>query len=184
MWRTNQLMNSATLLAHALPGAEQHEAHHRLVNAPIEAVWDALTRLSASDLPLSRVLMRIRHAGDTPGSKPLLTSGPVPAEHLDAPRYAVGVKAHRPWSGLSGPPLHLDSAGSCPPGWVVTGTEFELFPVCAGRTLLTTQTRCRATDPDTRRAMRRYWMFIGPFSGLIRRELLRAVARRAEEAMP
>lgn len=182
MWRSAIPTNPTTLLARALPEPEQRETHHRLVNAPIEAVWDALTRLSAADLPLSRTLMRLRPAGDTPPSMPLLTSGPVPAQHLDAPHYAVGVKAHRPWSGLSGPTIDLDSAVSCQSGWVVTGTDFELYPVGAGRTLLSTQTRCIATDSGTRRAMRVYWTLIAPFSGLVRRELLRTIARHAEAA--
>ncbi len=178
------LTDPDTLLAQAVPEAEQREAHHRLVGAPIEVVWEALARVSSADLPLARTLMRMRHAGDTLASKPLLTCGPVPAHRLDAPRYAAGVKAHRPWAGRSGPAIDLDSAISCPPGWVVTGTDFELHPVGAGSTMLSTHTRCHATGPAARRAMRLYWVLIGPFSGLIRRELLRTIARLAEDAGP
>ena len=45
---------------------------------------------------------------------------------------------------------------------------------------LTTETRVKAADARTRAGFRLYWLVIRPFSGLIRREWLRAIARRAE----
>lgn len=184
MWRKQVPVEPVTLLARAVPQVEQRETHHRVVNAPIEMVWGALERVSAVDLPLARTLMRLRPVGGALSSSPLLTSGPVPAQYLDAPRYAVGVTAHRPWAGQSGPAVDVDSAVSCPPGWVVTGTDFELHPLGAHRILLATHTRSHATSPKARRAMRLYWMLIGPFSGLVRAELLRTVARLAEDTTP
>jgi hypothetical protein len=44
---------------------------------------------------------------------------------------------------------------------------------------LTTETRVQLTDANARRAFRRYWLVIRPFSGLIRRAWLRAIAQRA-----
>jgi hypothetical protein len=38
------------------------------------------------------------------------------------------------------------------------------------------------TDDHSRRVFGRYWLLIRPFSGLIRREWLAAIARRAREA--
>lgn len=177
MWRKTGPARPATTLSHALPTAEQDETHHRVIAAPVEAVWDALTRVTAADLPLARALMRVRRGHLPPA--PLLLAGPVPAQHLDAPRYAAGVTAHRPWARRSGPAVDLDSVGMCPSGWVVTGIEFELHPLGPLRTLLSTRTRCHATDARTRRTMRIYWALIGPASGLIRRELLRATAQLA-----
>ena len=57
--------------------------------------------------------------------------------------------------------------------------EFRLQPTQEG-TLLSTETRVLATDPQSRRAFARYWFFIRPSSGAIRREVLKVVARRAE----
>jgi len=48
------------------------------------------------------------------------------------------------------------------------------------RTRLTTETRIKCLDADSRRSFGRYWMFIQPFSGLIRMEILKAIKRRAE----
>jgi hypothetical protein len=38
----------------------------------------------------------------------------------------------------------------------------------------------RCTDEGSRRAFRRYWLLVGPFSALIRRLWLREVRRAAE----
>jgi len=46
--------------------------------------------------------------------------------------------------------------------------------------LLSTETRVLATDPKTRRTFAAYWCVIRPGSSVIRRELLKVVARRAE----
>ena len=45
---------------------------------------------------------------------------------------------------------------------------------------LTTETRIRCMDADSRRRFGFYWMFIRPFSGLIRTEMLRLIKNRAE----
>ena len=45
--------------------------------------------------------------------------------------------------------------------------------------MLSTETRVLLTDERSRKAFRRYWLVIRPFSGLIRRAWLRAIARRA-----
>ena len=37
-------------------------------------------------------------------------------------------------------------------------------------------------DPASRRAFGIYWLFVRPFSGLVRREVLRVVKRAAEES--
>ena len=49
-----------------------------------------------------------------------------------------------------------------------------------GETLITTETRIKCLDEDSRRSFGFYWMFIRPFSGLIRMEMLRLVKQRAE----
>ncbi len=45
---------------------------------------------------------------------------------------------------------------------------------------LSTQTRVLCTDRASRTRFRLYWAFTGPFSGLVKRELLRLVRRCAE----
>jgi hypothetical protein len=71
------------------------------------------------------------------------------------------------------------------PGWAKAAMSFQLTPVAGGHTLLAAETRVQATDPAARRAFARYWRLIrAGGAGLIRLELLRAIARRAEREKP
>ena len=56
--------------------------------------------------------------------------------------------------------------------------NFRIEPNGQGGSLLTTETRVFAADPASRRRFARYWSVIYPGSALIRREWLRAVAKR------
>jgi hypothetical protein len=67
------------------------------------------------------------------------------------------------------------------PGWVKVGFDLVLEPAGAG-TRLTTETRITATDRGTRARFGLYWLVVRVGSGLIRRDMLRAVAQRAEAA--
>ena len=62
------------------------------------------------------------------------------------------------------------------PGYVKAVMNFR-----AADGVLETETRIRATSESARRRFRLYWLVIRPFSGLIRRTWLRAIARRARE---
>lgn len=53
-----------------------------------------------------------------------------------------------------------------------------------GGILLTTETRVAVEDPGARRRIAVYWAVIRVGSGLIRRDVLRAVRRRAEHSSP
>ena len=51
----------------------------------------------------------------------------------------------------------------------------------SGGTVLTTETRIKATDDPARRTFGRYWRVVIPGSAAIRRAWLRAIRRRAEQ---
>jgi len=48
----------------------------------------------------------------------------------------------------------------------------------AGGARVSTETRVAAVDAEARRAFRRYWLVVGPFSALIRGRWLAAVRKR------
>lgn len=48
------------------------------------------------------------------------------------------------------------------------------------QTILTTETRVKCLDDESRSSFGWYWMIIRPFSGLIRMEMLRLIKQRAE----
>ena len=58
--------------------------------------------------------------------------------------------------------------------------NFRVERVESEVTLLATETRVLAYGSAARRKFRAYWLLVGPFSGLIRKEMLRLVKRKAE----
>lgn len=68
----------------------------------------------------------------------------------------------------------FDTAGYAKAVW-----NFSLCPD-GENSRLTTETRIKCLDDESRRSFGRYWMFIQPFSALIRMEMLKTIKRRAE----
>jgi uncharacterized protein YndB with AHSA1/START domain len=168
-----------------VPAPHFRERHERRIAAPPAAVWEALHEVWLADLAVSRALMAIRLLGRPTRmvSGRFLEDGPVPVLAADPERAIVAGGVMQPWKITGGDAPHtLDAAGLRAfgrPGWVKTGVDFVLEPSACG-TRLTTETRVAATDARTRARFGLYWLLIRAGSGVIRRELLRAVARRAE----
>jgi hypothetical protein len=70
-----------------------------------------------------------------------------------------------------------------PPGQALAGWNFTIRPSHEGWVELRTETRVWCA-PDARRAFRLYWLVVRPGSGLIRRAMLGAIRRRAEQGTP
>ncbi|HEY3027224.1 MAG TPA: hypothetical protein VGJ55_13830 [Pyrinomonadaceae bacterium] len=67
--------------------------------------------------------------------------------------------------------------GAVPPGVACAVWNFAVEDVGERRTILSTETRIISGDSSSRRKFRAYWLLVRPFSGLIRRLMLRAVRR-------
>lgn len=182
---------TGTLLDQAVPAWDVSERHVRVVRAPVEDVWAALVSTVVGDLPVSRLLMRVRALGRDPlGSRdrPVLAALP-PGEvaRREPTELLLGLVAPttlRPPAAGPGslrPATVAELRRPLPDGWVRIGMDFRLEQRTTGTTL-STETRVLATGPRARRLFRLYWLPVRVGSGLIRRELLRAVARRAEAA--
>lgn len=178
------------LMDRALPRWDFAERHARLVHAPAPLVWRALGEVRVSDLPLTRALMRVRMLGrsvTSPDRRALdaLPPGEVAREEGRELLLALVAPASLRTDISSLDDLRAASVPELirpmPDGWVRIATDFRL-DATDGSTLLSTETRVLATGPTARRRFRLYWLGIRGGSGLIRRELLHAVARRAERA--
>lgn len=179
-----------TTLPQALPSPGFAEYHSTTVDASPDAVWAATLDLRWSDLRLMSVLMRVRTLGrhrHRQDDSRLLETGPVRVAYTEAPRYVAAVRVARPWKRNPefGPMMpDLDTfARYDEPNWLKIGLDFRIEPLADGRTKLSTSTMCEATDENARREFARYWRFIRPFSGLIRIEMLRAIARKSQSAI-
>ena len=161
-----------------LPEYEFVERHSIAVAAALERVDAVLREIYIEDLPLVRLLFRLRALGRrTPSRRPFVQHGlvldDVPGEGLVL--------------GLTGQFWRLRGSSSQRP---TTREEFladDRPDVCKavidfriGSGLLTTETRVHVGDPGSRRQFARYWRVIRPFSGFTRIAVLRAARRRAE----
>lgn len=166
-----------TLLDEALPEWHFRERHATRVEAPPERVFAAIREVTLAEMPVARTLMRLR------GMR-AATARPLLEEMNDA---GFGLVAHEPnrelvWAAIGQPwrlrggrrPEAADFRVFHEPGFAKMAFNFALED-----NTLSTETRVLLTDERSRRAFRRYWLLIRPFSGLIRRVWLRAIARQA-----
>jgi len=156
-----------------LPEYDVREHHERRVPATPElAVAAALGAPVAPDA-LVRTLFRLR---GLPGGGSVL--GAIRAlgfaELVREPTCVVLGAAGRPWSPRAGKLVPFDRAG---PGQVRLVLELAAVPEAGDASLLATETRVAAVDAAARRAFRRYWLAVGPFSALVRRRWLAAAER-------
>lgn len=179
-------------LDEVLPVYRFRERHERIIAAPPERVWSALLSITPHDLPLSRLLMGIRGApGWLAGQRGVFGASRRPVIDLfisggfrklrhDPPRVLIAGAAMQPWRLVHGDVADVRDLAHFrafrQPGFVLTAVSFELEPVEKG-TRLSTETRIQPTDARAGRAFLTYWLVIRAGSGLIRREMLRAVAR-------
>jgi hypothetical protein len=185
------------MLDDVLPGYRHRERHSTQIAASPEAVWNALLTLPARDLRLSRLLTAARALPSRTRRGPMPRGG-LPADGLfldafmergyrelrvDPPQVFVAGAATQSWrlrGGQTADVVDHDGFRSFDrPGFILIATSFELAPHENG-TMLATETRVRPTDPATARAFWPYWWAIRGGSGLIRRDMLRAVRRRAQ----
>lgn len=174
-----------------LPNPQYRMYHSRNVAAPPVVVWDQLLGVAMSALPVTRALeglrlLPARLAGRNRQSlagRTFLDVTPIPVLFSQRPHVVIAAGLSQAWRLLGGatpPQLEVGALRAfSQPGWIKVAMEFRLEPIPLG-TLLSTETRMLATDPQTRRAFAAYWFLIRPSSGAIRREVLRVVADRAE----
>ena len=164
---------SGTLLDEVLPQWHHRERHAVTVDAPAERIWAAARRVGAADLPLVRALFRLRGlpiAVDRPLYE--LEGFAVLAE--DAGTELVVGAVGQPWRPRGNLRTDADVASFDEPGYARIAMSLRL-----DGTRLSTETRVHLTDARSRRLFGAYWLVVRPFSALIRRAWLRAIARSA-----
>lgn len=184
---------AARLIDAALPRWDVVSRHHTRVAAPPAYVYRAARGLDLRAAPLMRTLFLLR---SLPGLLPRAGRRQAPlGSTLDGLlRTGFVVLGERPGEelllGLVGrfwtpggdiqrvtPP---EFAAWDRPGFARAAWNFTVAPAGDGATRLATETRVKCTDEASARRFRRYWRVVGPFSGLIRREMLWTLRRGVE----
>jgi hypothetical protein len=180
-------VGSPALIDAWLPRFDEVERHDILVRAAPEDVYAALRRVDLKGSWIVRGLLLLR--GLPPGRgrscepftlERLLANGFTLLGERPGRELALGVVG-RFWTPSGGRlRLDADAFGAFErPGYAKAVIDFRLAPEADGVTRLSTETRILCLDAPSRRRFRLYWRAIGPFSALIRRAWLRAVAREA-----
>ena len=176
------------LLEQLMPAHDFGETHSRTIAAEPERVEAAIRAITPGEMPVARVLMAIRGITRRTGtpSRPMIdgmTEIGFSSLQRRPGRELVFGGIGQPWKLRGGESIKLADAeafsGFARPGFVKMAFDFRMRPRGAG-TDLETRTWIAATDPASRRRFSRYWLLIRPGSGLIRRNMLSAIARRAE----
>jgi hypothetical protein len=176
------------------PRYDFSERHRIRIAAGPAAVDRALRTFTLGETPIARALMTVRALPALLSGRRLTwprsdepffarTLGPSRVLLADRPGYRVVGLAGPMWA-LRGRLVRFEDAPAFEafdaPGNVKAVLAFAITAAGDDGTQLATETRVLAMDPDSRRRFARYWFVIRPWSGLIRREWLRAIRRRAE----
>jgi hypothetical protein len=172
---------SGVKLHEALPDFQFEERHSTLVNATPEQVYDALLTLDFRRSATIRALFFLRSGGGLSMSLQKLGNTGFLLLDQQRPRSILLGIAGRFWrpSGslvrFRTPEefINYSGAGHCKAIWSF------LFKQEKGGTMVTTVTRIHCVDASARRRFRIYWLLVRPFSGLVRREILRLLRTAA-----
>jgi biotin transport system substrate-specific component len=175
---------SSALLDRFLPQRDVRRRYEIQIAASPDAVWTTLRSADFSRPWVIRWLLRLRGLGRR-------RSGPLTLDAFERARFAIleEVEPSHIVLGLSGqfwrPTGELQDIdresflAGAPEGFARAAWSFELRPDGQASTHLATETRVMASDDRSRRSFLLYWRLVGPFSGLMRRAMLRQVEAEA-----
>ena len=172
------------LIDRFLPTYETSEYHQVTVEAEQARVYRAVRELDLSHSILIRLLLAIR---GLPRHRPLglndlvrvgfVFLGEEPGREIV---FGVTGRFWRVRGGLRrvGPNEFFSFSE---PGYAKAVWNFSVEALDGGLSQVSTETRVATTDPESGIAFRRYWLVVGPFSGLIRRRALGLIKKSAEQ---
>ncbi len=172
-----------------LPAHDFSARYEIRINAPASRVYECLLRSDFSALWLVRLLMTLRTGKrQAANRKPsdlrqrLLGTGFVMLVEVPEEEVAIGV-AGRFWRPDGGRYRELTAnefAGFSRPGYAKAVWNFKLRPDSRENTVLSTETRIKCFGRSASWKFRLYWTLVGPFSGLMRKAILKQVKTAAE----
>jgi len=159
------------------------------IHAPPSVIYQCLLRSDFNNLWLVRLLMTIRSGRRFPRTlvpsdlrQRLQGTGFVILSEVPDDEIVMGV-AGRFWRPDGGRCLDLianDFIGFSRPGYAKAAWNFKLRAESPECTVLSTETRIRCLGWEALWKFRFYWSLVSPFSGLIRKAILRQVKTAAE----
>jgi hypothetical protein len=175
-----------TLLDEVLPEFDFGSRHARRIDAQPERVAEAIDGFRLGGGASLLVKMRGLHLPSGSIRDVLMGSGFTVLAERPGVETVAGTNgrfwALRELTYMEAPRDLRDFQSFHRPGWAQAAISFRIEPLEDGSTHLITETRVRCVDDAARRRFVVYWSFIKVFSGWLRRDFLRKVARTAEGA--
>ena len=174
-----------------LPNYNLRALYEIRINTPRSIAYKSLLSVDFSDLWLTRLLMTLRSGRQIPRHnnpagllQRLQGTGFVVLEELTEDEIVIGI-AGRFWRPDGGRCMDLTETNFinfCQPGFAKAAWNFKLRGLLPEPeiTILSTETRIQCFGPAALWRFRLYWSLVGPFSGLIRQEMLKLVKTKAE----
>jgi hypothetical protein len=172
-----------------LPDYDFSAAYEIRVDSPVSLVYECLLRSDFSDLWLVRLLMTLRSGKRLPRNRVpsdlrqrLQGTGFVMLAEVMNEELVIGLVG-RFWRPDGGRCMKLtadDFAGFSRPGYAKVAWNLKLRADSTGSTVLSTETRIKCFGSAAFWKFRLYWSLVGPFSGLIRKAILKQVKAEAE----
>jgi hypothetical protein len=152
-----------------LPSYEFSARYRVAVDAAADEAERAVREVTFREVPVVRALLFLRGLGAGQAGEPVLAAMRRRGTVLDdVPGQGVVL-------ALRGRFWRLRGSGAEPEATAVVD-----FRVADGS--LTTETRVHVPAGHSRRRFARYWRIVAPFSGITRKQILRAAKRRVERA--
>jgi hypothetical protein len=180
------------LLDEFVPQYDFQERHRIIVPAPPEAVRRAAHEWQPGSSFLWRWLVRLRGLGSLQGTLREFGQANGFLQLADTNHEVVYGQAGRFWApneraAMISPRTIDEFRRLSDPRCAVAAMSVRIEPDPSGHgTRLFTETRVRCLGAPARRWFRLYWLLIRPFSGLLRRSMLRGIkaeaVRNASEA--
>lgn len=189
---TMRVAQHKTLLDDIMPEYQFFERHSARIHAGREEVMRAIRQSTFGDmkslvalLKIRRAVLRIHDNGVFLQDRPVLdafsASGYLSgeSEHEIVMAGGADVRAQRPIKVRT----LQEFADYRMPGGIKMAFDFNVEDAGGGWSIISTETRVLALGDSTRRGMGCYWRLIVPGSGLLRRQWLAGIKKRAE-SMP
>jgi hypothetical protein len=172
------------LIDEIFPEYDECEYHEIEIKGQLNEVYRAIRSHDFSDSFLIRYLFRLRGLpGRLKSIDDLLDLGFVLVAEVPDEEIVLGLVG-RFWDltakieKVDGSQYHAFNLK----GYAKLAWNFQVREIDPGVVRLSTETRVRCIDQHSRRRFKLYWFFVGPFSGLVRIELLRRIKRIVESA--
>ena len=176
-----------------MPKFDVSKRYSMMIAASVDSVYSALKNANINDSPLIRILFFLRGLpviyrskknvlkGNKLTVSDISSSGFILLFEKHGDELVIGV-AGKFWK-LSGDIVRMSPEqfrSFNKTGFAKAVWNFSLRPMGHISTELSTETRILCTDESGRKKFALYWKLIGPFSGIIRREILKIIKRNSE----